>query len=52
MKISDFLRHGAENALSATTLCSLAETTPRGLRHYIAAGPVSILWTKKVERLC
>lgn len=37
MKISDFLRHGAENALSATTLCSLAETTPRGLRHYIAA---------------
>lgn len=36
MKISDFLRHGAENALSATTLCSFAETTPRRLRHYIA----------------
>lgn len=37
MKISNFLRHGAENALSAATLCRLAETTPRGLRHHIAA---------------
>ncbi len=37
MKISELLRHGAENALSAATLCRLAETTPRGLRHYIAS---------------
>lgn len=36
MKISELLRHGAENALSAATLCRLAETTPRGLRHYIS----------------
>ena len=37
MKVSDFLRHGAENALSAATLCSLVGATPRGLRHYIAS---------------
>ena len=36
MKISKLLRHGAENAISAATLCRLAETTPRRLRHYIA----------------
>ena len=36
MKISELLRHGAENALSAATLCRLAETAPRRLRHYIA----------------
>ena len=36
MKISKLLRHGAENAVSAATLCRLAETTPRRLRHYIA----------------
>lgn len=36
MKVSDFLRHGAENSLSAATLCHLTGTTPRGLRHYIA----------------
>lgn len=36
MKISKLLRHGAENAISAATLCRLAETTPRGLRHYIS----------------
>ena len=36
MKISELLRHGAENAISAATLCRLAETTPRRLRHYIA----------------
>lgn len=36
MKISKLLRHGAENAISAATLCRLAETTPRRLRHYIS----------------
>ena len=36
MKISELLRHGAENVISAATLCRLAETTPRRLRHYIA----------------
>lgn len=36
MKISKLLRHGAENSISAATLCRLAETTPRRLRHYIA----------------
>ena len=36
MKISKLLRHGAENAISAATLCRLAETTPRRLRHCIA----------------
>ena len=35
-KISDYLKHGAENAVSAAALCSLAGTTPRGLRHAIA----------------
>lgn len=35
MKISELLRHGAENSISAATLCRFAETTPRGLRHYI-----------------
>lgn len=37
IKISALLRHGAENAVSAAVLCGLACTTPRGLRHYIAA---------------
>lgn len=37
MKIADFLQHGAANALPAATLCALAGTTPRGLRHHIAA---------------
>ena len=36
MKVSDFLQHGAENAISAAALCSIAGTTPRGLRHAIA----------------
>ena len=47
MKISELLRHGAENSLSAATLCRLAETTPRRLRHYIAlerAAGVEILY--------
>lgn len=35
MKISKLLRHGAENSISAATLCRLAGTTPRRLRHYI-----------------
>ncbi len=37
MKVSDFLHHGAENAISSATLCALTYTTPRGLRHYIEA---------------
>lgn len=34
--IAELLQHGAENAISADALCSLANTTPRGLRRCIA----------------
>lgn len=47
-KITVFLRNGAENAVSCSTLCNLANTTPRGLRHRIAierAAGAEILYT-------
>ncbi len=35
MNISDFLGHGAENAISAVTLAVIANVTPRELRRLI-----------------
>lgn len=35
MSISDYLGHGAENAISAATLAALTLTTPRELRRLI-----------------
>lgn len=35
MHISDFLGHGAENAISAVTLAAIANVTPRELRRQI-----------------
>lgn len=36
IEISSFLKHGRENATSASALCGIVNTTPRGLRHCIA----------------
>lgn len=47
-EISSYLKHGRENATSATILCSMANTTPRGLRRCIAierAAGAEILYT-------
>ena len=35
MNISDFLGHGAENAIPAVTLAAIANVTPRDLRRQI-----------------
>lgn len=35
MSISDYLGHGAENAISAATLAAVTHTTPRELRRLI-----------------
>lgn len=35
MNISDFLGHGAENAIPAVTLAAIANVTPRELRRQI-----------------
>lgn len=55
MKVSDFLQHGAENAISAAALCSIAGTTPRGLRHAIAleraAGGRNSLYARRAWRV-
>lgn len=48
VEISKYLKHGQENAIPAATLCGIANTTPRGLRHHIAierAAGAEILYT-------
>ena len=35
MRVSEFLGHGAENALSVDALAALLQTTARGLRSQI-----------------
>lgn len=48
VEISRYLKHGQENAIPAATLCGIANTTPRGLRHHIAierAAGAEILYT-------
>lgn len=48
LKISDYLKHGRENATPAAVLCGMANTTSRGLRRCIAierASGAEILYT-------